>query len=143
MKRYYLSKIKRVFIPAMGDFVYRHRVQEIPNVEYVGGDIASDPTTGLPLHPALLVLLAAKDHAQFVNDPEMAEMPMVPVDVRVNAISASAKSRAQTGAQTLGWTSQQVGAVWTAADDFRDIVNHYGRLNNPAFDADRFDVNES
>ncbi len=142
MKRYYLSKIKRVFDPAFGDFVTRHRIQEYPGVQYEGGEIAVDPQTGLATQPALLVLIAAKDQAQFVADPELAEMPMVPIDVKINAVSAAARSKAQAAAQSLGWNSQQVGAVWNGADDFRDVVNHYGRLNNPAFDADKFDVTD-
>lgn len=142
MKRYYLSKIKRVFDPVFGDFVTRHRVQEYPGVQYEGGEIAVDPQTGLATQPALLVLIAAKDQSKFVADPELAEMPMVPVDVKVNAVSSAARGKAQNGAAAIGWTLQQATAVWNAADDFRDVVNHYGRLNNPAFDADKFDVTD-
>lgn len=142
MKRYYLSKIKAVELPGMGT-AYRHRVQEIPNVEYAGGEIAVDPATGIPTQKALLVLLASKNHGAFVNDAEMAEMPLVSLDIKASAISALAKNRAKAGAVILGFSTQATDAIWNGADDFREVVNAYGRLNNPAFNADDFDLSES
>lgn len=142
MKRYYLSKIKAVQIPGMGT-VYRHRAQEIPDIEYVGGEIAVDDVTGIPSQKALLILLASKNHGPFVNDPEMAEMPLVNLDIKASAISAVAKNKAKNGAKSIGFSAQETDDVWNGADDFRAVVNAYGRLNNPAFNADDFDINES
>jgi hypothetical protein len=142
MKRYYLSKIKQIDAPGMG-LVWVHRLQEYDNIEYAGGEIATDPVTGIPTQKALFVLVASRHHGLFVNDAELAEMPMVPLDVKASAISAAAKNKAKNGAKALGFGNSETEALWSNADDFRAVCNAYGRLNNPVFNADDFDVSET
>jgi hypothetical protein len=142
MKRYYLSKIKQVEMPGMG-MVNRHRLQEFPNVEYVGGEIAVDPATGMPTQKALLVLVASKEHAKFVDDPEMVALPQVALDTKVSAIHTPTKQKCKTELQALGFAKDEVDEVFDNADGLRDVVEHFGRKNNPTFRADDFDVNES
>lgn len=141
MKRYYLSKIKRVNEPGMG-LVWKHRLQEYDNIQYLGGEIATDPVTGIPTQKALFVLVASRHHGQFVSDQELAEMPLVNLDMKASAIGTDAKNKARNGAEALGFSKPETDEIWNGADDFRAVVNAYGRLNNPQFNADDFDLTD-
>lgn len=142
MKRYYLSKIKLVTDPNLGQ-VYRHRLQEIPGVWYEGGEIASDPITGIPTHPALLVLVGSADHKKFRDDPELIGLPQVVPDVKLSAVHTQTKMRAMDEIKALGFAPQEVDTVFSGADGFRDVLNHFGRKNNPDFDVDKFDLDDA
>jgi hypothetical protein len=142
MKRYYLSKIKAVEIPGMGT-AYRHRLQEYADATYAGGEIAVDPITGIPTQKALLVLVGAKVHSRFVNDPELIEFPLVSLDSKVSTIHTPTKTKCKNDIVALGLTKNAVDNVWDNADGLRDVINHYGRLNTPAFDANDFDLDEN
>lgn len=145
MKRYYLSKIKLVDVPGFGP-VWRHRLQELSDtmpIDYVGGEIAVDPNTGIPTQKALLVLVGGVDHQRLRGDPELVPLPAVAADTKVSAIHTPTKVGAKAAIRALGFTQQEVDAAWDNADGLRDVLNHYGKKNNPAFDADKFDVDES
>lgn len=140
MKRYYLSKIKAVEIPGMGT-VWRHRFQEIGGgLNYVGGEIAVDPQTGVPTQKALLILVEAPDHTVFANDAEMADFPDAGLATRISAVGALSKVRAQAKARKLGLTRAEVDDLWDGAGELREVLDRYGRMNNPAFDSLKFDV---
>ena len=143
MKRYYLSKIKKVFEPNMGVEVYRHRFQELAdgrNLTYVGGEIAVDPQTGIPTQKALLILVDAVDHRQFANDQEMVEVPEVSLDVKTAAIANATMATFRAKAQQIGFEKAEVDAIVNGADALRNVVDGFGKLNNPAFDTRNFDV---
>ena len=141
MKRYYVSKIKRVFVPALNDYAYVHRFQEsTSNINYVGGEIAVDPTTGIPTQKALLILVDTVDHTTLDADAEMVSMPDSTLDTKLSAIPNNIKNRAQNKLQQIGFTSTEVTTLWNSSTTVRDLLNALGRLNNPNFDALNFDT---
>lgn len=142
MKRYYLSKIKAVEIPGMGT-AYRHRLQEIPDVEYLGGEIRTDPATGLPTELALLCLVAGVRHAKLKQDPELVALPLVGHDIKVSSIHTATKLKCKADIKALGFPDEEVKAAFDNADGFKDVATHFGRKNNPAFDPDDFDLYEN
>lgn len=147
MKRYYLSKIEQYQDPGIG-LVYRHRMQVLQqelgmNFEYEGGEIATDPITGAPLHKALLVLVGGIDHKQFQDDAGLIPMPVVAHDTKVSAIHTATKVKARAAIKALGYSDAEVEAAWGNADGLRDVLNHYGKKNNANFDCDKFDLDES
>lgn len=142
MKRYYLSKIKAVEIPGMGT-VYRHRLQELPDVEYLGGEIKTDPNTGLPTEKALLCLVAGAKHSKFKNDPELVPLPMVSHDIKVSSIHTATKLKCKADIKALGLSRQEVEDAFDNADGFKDVVSHFGKKNNDTFNPDDFDLYEN
>ena len=142
MKRYYLSKIKQVNDSSFG-MVWKHRLQELPDVGYVGGEIKTDPQTGIPTEKALLVLVGSIDHKKFKNDPELIPLPDVAKDVKVSAIHTATKIKVKDDIAGLGFTPAEIDDVWGNADGMRDVLNHYGKRNVEDFDVDKFDLDES
>ncbi len=142
MKRYYLSKIKQVTMPN-GMQAWRHRLQEVTGIEWLGGEFAVDDQTGEPSAPALLVLVAAVDHAALKNDPEIVPLPQVAHDMKVSSIHTATKLKCKSDIVALGFGEAEVDAVWNNADGFRDVLTHFGRRNDPNFDPDAFDLYES
>lgn len=142
MKRYYLSKIKQVEDPAMGP-VWLHRLQEIPGVEYLGGEIAVNPQSGVPTQKAMLVLVAGVDHAKFKNDDELVPLPMVSHDIKLASVHTATKLKCKADIKALGFNATEVNDAFNNADGFRDLVEHFGKKNNPDFSADNFDLYEN
>lgn len=145
MKRFYLLKIERLFDEAFGDYVNRHRLQQdvYRGVEFLGGKIALDPATGLPTQKATLAIVGGIDHKRFLGDPGIVAMPMVAHDMKVSAIHTGTKLECKAAIKALGHDSQETEDVWGNADGMRDVLNHYGRLNDPDFDVNDFDLDES
>lgn len=142
MKRYYLSQIFQSEEPGMG-MVWRHRLQMVLGIDYVGGEIAVDPATGTPVAKALLVLVGGINHARLVGEPGMVALPQVSPDLKVSAIQTQTKLDCKANIVALGFPAAEVDAVFNAADGMRDVLNYFGRLNNPTFDANNFDLDES
>lgn len=144
MKRYYLSKIfLDTSIPTFPNGVWRHQLQTYPGIDYEGGEIKTDPETGIPTEKALLVLVGGINHKQLQDDPDLVALPDVALDVKVSAIKTSTKLDARSNIAALGFADEEVEAAFGNADGLRDVVNHYGKLNNPDFDANDFDLDES
>lgn len=144
MKAYYLSKIfLDMTVPTFPAGVWRHKLQTYPGIDYASGEIKTDPTTGIPTEKVLLVLAGGINHAQLRSDPDIVPLPVVPLDIKVSSIQTETKITAKTAIAALGFSEAEVMDVWGNADGLRDIVNHYGRLNNSDFDASNFDVDES
>ena len=145
MKKYYLSKIKQVNLPNFG-LTWRHRLQEISDttpIDYEGGEIATDPQTGVPLHKFVLVLVGRVDHRIFNNDDELVPMPDISKDIKISAIQTAQKVKVKQAIKNLGITQAEIDAVWDNSDGLRDVLNNYGRLNNAQFDCDNFDLNDA
>ena len=144
MKRYYLSKI---FQDVNGDYglagAWMHRFQAISaDVDYRGGEIAVDPQSGVPTQQALLILVGAVDHKPFQDDPDLVPLPDVAPDVKVSSIHAPRKLLAKAAIVALGFGAADTDALWGGADGLRDGLNHCGRLNNPEFDTNAFDLTD-
>jgi hypothetical protein len=143
MKRYYLSKIKQVTDPILGELAWKHRLQEYAGVDFTVATIQTNAATGTPVHPFVLALVGGIDHKQFKDDPELIAMPAVAHDTKVSAIHTATKLACKQRIRQLGHSQAEVDEVWNNADGLRDVLLHYGRLNDPAFDVNDFDIDES
>lgn len=145
MRAYYLSKIKQVFDDGLGALVWRHRLQEYDNVDYVGGEIKVDPQTGEPTEKALLVLVGAKHHAALRSDPDLVPLPVGrdSLAVKLSAIETPTKLQFRNKVRALGLSAAEVAAMTDDTRSWRDVVNELGRKNNPEFDVDAFDFDEA
>lgn len=138
MKRYYLAKISQV---TEGDFTFwRHAGQAYPNIVMEGGDIAVDPQTGRPTQPAILIIVADKDHTKFKADPGMVPLPIMPAGAKVAATHVKAKTDFRNAAVGLGLAAADVDSVLANADGWADVLDHLGKKNNPTFSYLNFDV---
>lgn len=145
MKRYYLSKIKQVEVPSIGT-VTTHRAAEIAGLDMAGGtgdEIAVDPQTGQPTAKAVLVLIGGINHKALQTDPELIPLPAVALDMKVSAIHTATKLKAKADIKAFGFSDAEIDEVWGNADGMRDVLNAYGRHNNPTFDCNNFDLDES
>jgi hypothetical protein len=140
MKKYYLSKIYQEIDPPLNP--WKHRLQDYPGVEYKGGSIKVDPATGAATEKAMLVLVGAVDHKPFQGDPDLIPMPDFPADGKVAGMHTPTKLSTKGRIVALGHRPEDVDSVWNNADGYRDVLNHYGRLNNPAFDVNDFDLTD-
>lgn len=139
---FYLSKIETVDDPSIGTVV-RHRLQIAhPGVEYLGGEIAGDPVTGAPLHPALLVLVAGDDHTPYQGDPKLVPIPEGSLDAQIIGLGTEAKLAARAAIVALGFDQATVDAVWANSETLRDAIEWHGKLNNPAFDTRAFSLSQ-
>lgn len=141
MKRYYLSKIKQVIDPSIGP-VWKHRLQEIPNIDYVGGEIKTDPVTGIPTEKALLVLVGSIKHKTLKEDPELIALPAVAHDMKVSAVHGPTKIKCKDAMVAMGFTRAEIDNIWSGADGIRDVLEHFGKRNNPVFSCDDFDLDD-
>lgn len=143
MKRYYLSPIKQYNDPQLGNYWGHHFQQAYPGVEYEAGEILVDPVTGLPTEKALLILVGAINHRDYVADPDLVDLPNVNHDMKVSAIHSGTKVAAKAKAKNAaGYSDAEINEIWNNADGMRDILNAYGRKNNPNFDVNNFDLND-
>lgn len=144
MRRWYLSKIEQVEEGPLT--FYRHRLQDsdaYPGLDFQPQNFEVDPTTGEPLHPAVLCMVSGIDHTGLSADPKLIPMPDWSLDGKVAGISAARKVLAKNRiANELGYTSDQVNSVWDNADAYREVLNHYGQLNDASFDANNFDLTD-
>lgn len=141
-KRYYLSPIKQYNEPGIGDFWGHHFQQTYPGIEYEAGEIAVDGT-GTPTEKALLVLVPGIDHRTYAADPDLVDLPVVDHDLKVSAIKSGTKVAAKAKAKNAaGYTDAETDAIWNNADGMRDVLNEYGRKNNPSFDVNNFDLDD-
>lgn len=138
MKRYYLSKIS--LVNESGFQFYRHAAQAYPDIVMEGGDIATDPVTGVPTQPAILVIVSDKDHTKFKNDPGMVPLPIMPAGAKVAATHVKAKTDFRNAAVGLGLTAADIDSVMANADGWADVLDHLGKKNNPVFSYLNFDV---
>jgi len=142
MKVYYLAKIQQ-YTEAGMDYYATALQHDYPGVLFIGGDdLPVDPQTGVPTQKAALHLVGGIDHTQFVGNADLIQMPIADLSTKVAAMATSDLVKAKAGIVSLGYTTTEVNAVFSGADGFRDVLNHYGRLNDPAFDATNFDLTD-
>lgn len=152
MKLFYLSRIVRTPLqmdpddPNSVTLATQHRFQVLCetlglNITYQGGEIRSNPD-GSPAEKALLILVDHPDHSVFVADPDMAVFPDAGLSTKLNAISIAERTAFRLKAMAMGYTQAEVDAVWANTDmtTLRQVVTHYGRMNNLDFDTYAFDL---
>lgn len=139
---FYLSKITQAEVPNLG-LANLHRLRTgYPGVEYLGGEIAGHPITGEPLHPALLVLVADEDHTRFQGDPDLVPIPVGTLDAQIMSLGTPVKLAVRAAIVALGFSQQVVDEVWSNTATLRDALNWHGRLNNPVFDVNSFNLTQ-
>lgn len=146
MRAYYLSKIKSAEDPVVGGITYFHRIQEYPMLlDYIGGDMKSDPATGVPTEKAVLVLVGAKHHAALRGDPELIPLPVGrdSLAVKLSAIETPTKLQFRNKLRQFGFDQAEIAAMTDDVRSWRDVCNDLGRKNNAAFDVDAFDFDEA
>ena len=137
MKRYYLAEIESFeIVPGMTG--YRCRASAYPDMTFEGGEIITDPITGIPTNKFALVLVKSRDHARIINDPLMHPLPDVALDVKVSSIHTPTKTAMIAMLKSLGVDTSWIGTT----DGYREVIRGIGKINNPQFDENRFDVNE-
>lgn len=137
MKRYYLAEIEQ-FEFESGSMAYRCRASAYPDLIFEGGEIYTDPVTGIPTNKFALVLVKSRDHAKLVNDPKMAAMPDVSLDMKVSSIHTPTKNKMINDLKRLGIDTSFIQTT----DGYREVIRGIGKINNPDFDENKFDVNE-
>lgn len=144
MKRYYLSKIE-LYEPTPGFSFYAHRLQRAyPKVDKrFTAEIAVDPTTGVPLHPAVLCIVGAVDHTELAADPKLVALPSVPANMKVSATHTPTKNAFRQACKDLGFDPAEMESVVGNADGWSEVIDHFGQKNDPAFSWQNFDLDES
>ncbi|HBA72214.1 MAG TPA: hypothetical protein DCZ63_08520 [Geobacter sp.] len=137
MKRYYLAEIEE-YEWEPGAIGYRCRASAYPGLLFDGGEILTDPVTGKPTNRFALVLVKAKDHALLINDPKMNPLPMVDLDVKMSSVHTPTKNALIATLKRLGLATEFISNT----DGYREVIRALGRVNNPDFDENKFDVNE-
>ena len=131
MKRYYICDV-------IGDGTWENPYRPAIADDAIGyvGDIKSDPQTGAPLLPWCLVLVAAPDHTK-LSKPGRDALPDFPLDGKTNAINASAKAQMNSV-----FARRNITLDVNAKDGYRDVINGLGKIINPNFDSNNFDIAE-
>lgn len=100
--------------------------------------IATDPNTGLPLHDWCLTIAAGPNHGVVAGNPDIDALPAYPLDARVSAMHTPTRNAMAARMQARGIDPAFIGL----ADGFRDVLDHLGRIHDPAFTVDDFDAQE-
>ena len=148
MKGYYLSKIFQDVAGQYGEpGAYMHGIQKYPDTEYTGGEILTDndpesPNYGKPVEKAILVMVGGINHARFANDDDIAPVPVSDIRMKVTSTKTSEKLKFKAKAKGFGFSDTEVEDIMTGADGWVDVLNHFGKKNNPSFDALNFDLTD-
>lgn len=143
MKSLYWSIIKQVRHPITGELIWKHRIQEIPGVDYVPREsVRVDPGTGAPLQKGMLVIVGSIDHLALKDDPELVPLPQASYDTKVSYIHTQTKLGCMDALIASGLPEADVADMFVGSNSMRDVVNNLGRRNNPDFDANDFDLDE-
>jgi hypothetical protein len=135
MKQYYLSKLVQDDVPP-GGLQWRPKIARFVGVN-VAAVIPVDPVTGKPLKDWCLCIVAARNHAQFRNDPDIDDLPDFPPDAKVSAMQKATKDRMMLNMRKRGIDD----SVVDGADGYREVIRHIGRATGyPDFNEDNFDV---
>lgn len=143
MKRYYLSKIS-VVEEEPGMTVISHRLQNSHhNVDKVfTAHIATGPD-GLPTSKAVLCIVGAIDHRPLDADGDLVALPDMKPHLKVSATHTPTKNIFKEKCKALGFAAQEIDDVVANSDGWADVIDHFGKKNNPAFDYRNFDIDES
>lgn len=132
MKRYYVCD---VIGDGSDDSPYRaavsdHRVSHVAVIP-VGPD-------GRPARPWCLALAAAASHGPLLADRRLDALPDFPLDGKVSSMHGPTRTAMALALQRRGIDT----AFLQGTDGYREVVRTLGRLLDPAFDENAFDVSE-
>lgn len=127
MKRYYISKIvgsgtspEDSIRAKIADYGVNH-VIEISDKKWA------------------LVVVEAKNHAQLLKDSDIQALPDVALDIRLAAVQKKSLDNMKTDFESKWGIDPKFADT---QDGFRDIIRYLGRLHNPNFDENNFDISE-
>lgn len=132
-KRYYLCTIigdgseEEPFRPAVASL----------DVSWVSLD-KPNPEGGPPLLPWALVLVATANHAACQAISGVDALPDFPLDARMSAMSAAARTDMLDALAARGIST----AALSLSDGYRELINSIGNLLQPGFSVENFDVQE-
>lgn len=133
-KRYYLCDL-------IGDGSinnpYRPAVANL-GVNYVAEFPPQDPQTGQYLGATCLVLVSTNDHARVKQLNTVDELPDVSLDVEWNAVDRSRRNQAEAALARRGLQRPSV----SPGNGTRVFIRGIGRMLNPNFNEDNFDVSD-
>lgn len=132
-KRYYIS-------PIIGDGSefnpFRPKVADY-GVSWAGS-IPSDPNTGQPLSTWALVVVNAKNHAALLADDAINALPDFPLDGKVSSVHTATKNNMIAKMKKRGINT----AFIDSTDGYREVIRGVGKILDPQFDENNFDVAE-
>lgn len=137
MKRWIISKIEVVPDQDLGGY-YRMAIQRYNDLNFKFGEIPVDPDTGIPILGWGFALVASADMARFAKDNDIDVLPDFPLDAKVGAMHSVTKTKMRNSLTKHGIPT----SIADNADGFRDVVRGIGKIVNPNFVEDAFDVNE-
>jgi len=136
-RRFYLSRILFDAADLGGIGAWRHKLQTYSGVAYRGGEIFSDPATGLPARKSLLVAADDEREAEWAADLDLVRFPAVSLDTRLTRLPQDEQQMLRAGIAAHGFSDREMRRLFDEARTLRDLLNNLGRLNNPEFDADQ------
>lgn len=135
MRRYYISTvIGDGFSPLTS---YRPKLADVPGVNY-SCEIKTDPATGNPLLPWALCIVTGNRHGQIISDADNTPLPDVALDMKMSSMHTPTKTKFKNDCAKIGLPASFVDNT----DGYRDAIRGIGRLLNPVFDENYFDVSE-
>lgn len=141
-RRLYLAKIRVVPHPDFGSLIAHEFQIAHPTKEFSQGRVASD-ANGQPTQIAALVMVAGIDHSPYMGNPNIVPLPFDSLTGSIGTIATELRLAAKAAIIGLGFDATETNALWINSTPVRDVVTHYGRLNDPDFNVDSFDLYES
>ena len=69
-------------------------------------------------------------------------LPAVAHDMKVSAVHGPTKIKCKDDMVAMGFSRAEIDTVWIGADGIRDVLEHFGKRNNPVFSCDDFDLDD-
>lgn len=138
----YLAKISVVQHPSLGALAGHEFQHAFPNKDFTIGVVATGPD-GEPTQLAALVMVASVDHTPYRGNPNIIPLPFDNKNSTVGATATELRMGARNAVVEMGFDAAQTYALWANTTPVRDLLDFYGKLNDPAFSIDNFDLYEA
>lgn len=92
---------------------------------------------GKPVSPWALCVVESKNHSALQHDRRLTALPDFPLDGKMSAINNVTKTGFINSLRARGVDTAFIGNT----DGFREVVRGLGRMLDPTFDENNFDVN--
>jgi len=131
-KRYYLCDI-------IGDGLDPETAFRPAIADYTGNFAVSIPTdsNGQPLGSSALTIVAALNHAALKEIPGVDQLPVFPLDGKVNGLNVAARQSLEDTIAKRG-----INVSVDNAAGYRSTLDALGKYIDPNFDIDNFDVSD-
>lgn len=141
MKAFYLARIQQVETTSGMGTVNTHRIALLsPGVEFKGGAIRTDPTSGAPIHAYTLCVVDDIDHTRYRSDPDILPLPNTELSVKLGSIGTEEKIAVRQGLLAFGVPAADVEVQMGNNESFRSLLTYLGRSNDDVFSVDAFSL---